>query len=46
MGLIEEKFTLEYMIKLVKEAVGSKKEYSLPYKKDSVSNLRALLIGT
>jgi hypothetical protein len=33
------------MIKLVKYAIGSEKYHSLPYKKESVSNLRALVIN-
>lgn len=45
LGLIEEEFALEYMIKLVKNTIDSKKYHSLPYKKDRVSYLRALAIG-
>jgi dGTPase len=45
LGLIEEEFALEYMIKLVKDTIDSKKYHSLPYKKDRVSYLRALAIG-
>jgi dGTPase len=45
LGLIEEEFALEYMIKLVKDTIDSKKYHSLLYKKDRVSYLRALAIG-
>ena len=45
LGLIEEEFALEYLIKLVKDTIDSKKYHSLPYKKDRVSYLRALAIG-
>ncbi|AMC11199.1 dGTPase [Lutibacter profundi] len=46
LGLIEEEFALEYLIKLVKDTINSKKYYQLKYKKDRLSYLRALAIGT
>jgi len=46
LGLIEEEFALEYLIKLVKGTIDSKKYYQLKYKKDRLSYLRALAIGT
>tara|TARA_B100000809_G_scaffold266123_1_gene327438 strand:- start:7117 stop:8451 length:1335 start_codon:yes stop_codon:yes gene_type:complete len=46
LGLIEEEFALEYLIKLVKETIDIKKYHSLKFKKDRVSYLRALAIGT
>ena len=45
LGLIEEEFTLEYMIKLVKNTIDIKKYHSLEHKTDRVSYLRALAIG-
>lgn len=45
LGLIEEEFALEYMIKLVKSTIDSKKYHSLQHKTDRVSYLRALAIG-
>lgn len=45
LGLIDEEFALEYMIKLVKDTIDSKKYHSLQHKKDRVSYLRALAIG-
>ena len=45
LGLIEEEFALEYMIKLVKDTIDSKKYHSLKQKTDRVSYLRALAIG-
>ncbi len=45
LGLIDEDYALEYMIKLVKDTIDSKKYHSLQYKKDRVSYLRALAIG-
>ena len=45
MGLIEEEFALEYMIKLVKDTIDIKKYHSLQHKTDRVSYLRALAIG-
>jgi len=46
LGLIEEEFALEYLIKLVKDSIDSKKYHQLKYKKDRLSYLRALAIGT
>lgn len=45
LGLIDEDYALEYMIKLVKDVIDSKKYHSLQYKKDRISYLRALAIG-
>ncbi len=45
LGLIEEDYALEYMIKLVKDKINSKKYHALEHKKDRVSYLRALAIG-
>ena len=45
LGLIEEEFALEYLIKLVKDTIDVKKYHSLQHKKDRVSYLRALAIG-
>ncbi len=45
LGLIDEDYALEYMIKLVKDVIDSKKYHSLKSKKDRVSYLRALAIG-
>ncbi|WP_152285881.1 deoxyguanosinetriphosphate triphosphohydrolase [Flavicella marina] len=46
LGLIEEEFALEYLIKLVKDTIDIKKYHALQHKKDRVSYLRALAIGT
>jgi len=46
LGLIEEEFALEYLLKLVKNTINSKKYRQLKYKKDRLSYLRALAIGT
>jgi len=46
LGLIEEEFALEYMIKLVKGNIDSQKYHSLKHKKDRISYLRALAINT
>jgi dGTPase len=46
LGLIDEDFALEYMIKLVKDSIDIKKYHSLKFKKERVSYLRALAIGT
>jgi len=46
LGLIEEEFALEYLIKLVKTTIDTKKYHSLQFKKDRVSYLRALAINT
>ena len=45
LGLIDEDFALEFMIKLVKDTIDTKKYHSLKHKKDRVSYLRALSIG-
>ena len=45
LGLIDEDFALEFMIKLVKDTIDIKKYHSLQHKKDRVSYLRALAIG-
>ena len=45
LGLIEEDYALEFMIKLVKNTIDTKKYHSLKHKKDRVSYLRALAIG-
>ncbi len=46
LGLIEEEFALEYLIKLVKNNINTAKYHALPFKKDRVSYLRALAINT
>ncbi len=46
LGLVDEDFALEYLIKLVKNTINTKKYYALTTKKDRVSYLRALAIGT
>jgi dGTPase len=46
LGLIEEEFALEYLIKLVKNTIDTKKYHTLKTKTDRVSYLRALAIGT
>ena len=45
LGLIDEEFALEYMIKLVKDTIDRNKYHSLKHKTDRVSYLRALAIG-
>jgi dGTPase len=45
LGLIDEEYALEYMIKLVKDTIDIKKYHSLKHTKDRVSYLRALAIG-
>lgn len=45
LGLIEEEYALEYLIKLVGTKINKDKYYSLSIKKDRVSYLRALAIG-
>ncbi len=45
LGLIDEDFALEFMIKLVKDTIDTNKYHSLQHKKDRVSYLRALSIG-
>lgn len=46
LGLIDEEFALEYLIKLVKDSIDTAKYHSLKFKKDRVSYLRALAINT
>lgn len=46
LGLIDEEFALEYLIKLVKNTIDTKKYHTLKFKKDRVSYLRALAINT
>lgn len=46
LGLISEDFALEYLIKLVKDRINTKKYNSLKYKEDRLSYLRALAINT
>lgn len=46
LGLIEEEFALEYLIKLVKNTIDTQKYHSLQHTKDRVSYLRALAINT
>lgn len=46
LGLISEDFALEYLIKLVKNTINTKKYHSLAYKEDRLSYLRALAINT
>ena len=44
LGLIDEEYALEYLIKLVKDTIDTSKYHSLKFKKDRVSYLRALAI--
>ncbi|MCF6349735.1 MAG: deoxyguanosinetriphosphate triphosphohydrolase [Flavobacteriaceae bacterium] len=46
LGLVDEEFALEYLIKLVKDTINTKKYYALTTKKDRLSYLRALAINT
>ncbi len=46
LGLISEDYALEYLIKLVKDTINTKKYNSLAYKEDRLSYLRALAINT
>ncbi|RZJ24766.1 MAG: dGTPase, partial [Flavobacterium sp.] len=46
LGLVSEDFALEYLIKLVKDSVDSKKYNALTTKEDRISYLRALAIGS
>ena len=46
LGLISEDFALEYLIKLVKDSIDSKKYNILKTKEDRISYLRALAIGS
>lgn len=45
LGLVEEDYALEYLIKLVKNTINTKKYYKLTTTKDRLSYLRALAIG-
>ncbi|MCK0130427.1 deoxyguanosinetriphosphate triphosphohydrolase [Flavobacteriaceae bacterium F08102] len=45
MGLIDEDFALEYLIKLVKDTINTEKYYQLSTKQDRLGYLRALAIG-
>jgi dGTPase len=45
LGLIDEEFALEYLIKLVKDKIDTKKYHQLVTKSNRVSYLRALAIG-
>jgi len=46
LGLIDEDFALEYLIKLVKNTIDTKKYNELKTKEDRISYLRALAIGS
>ncbi|HSD13602.1 MAG TPA: deoxyguanosinetriphosphate triphosphohydrolase [Flavobacterium sp.] len=46
LGLIQEEFALEYLIKLVKNSIDADKYKSLITKEDRISYLRALAIGS
>lgn len=46
LGLISEDYALEYLIKLVKNSINTKKYNSLEYMEDRLSYLRALAINT
>ena len=46
LGLIQEEFALEYLIKLVKNGIDKNKYNSLTTKEDRISYLRALAIGS
>ena len=46
LGLISEDYALEYLIKLVKDRINTKKYNELAYKEDRLSYLRALAINT
>lgn len=45
LGLISEDYALEYLIKLVKDTINTKKYHALQNTKDRISYLRALAIG-
>ena len=45
LGLVSEDFALEYLIKLVKDTIDTKKYQTLTTKEDRISYLRALAIG-
>ncbi|RRQ49849.1 dNTP triphosphohydrolase [Maribacter algicola] len=46
LGLISEDYALEYLIKLVKDSINTKKYNTLAYREDRISYLRALAINT
>lgn len=46
LGLISEEFALEYLIKLVKDSINTKKYNSMAFMEDRLSYLRALAINT
>ena len=46
LGLISEDYALEYLIKLVKDRINTKKYNTLSFKEDRLSYLRALAIST
>lgn len=46
LGLIQEEFALEYLIKLVKDSIDASKYNTLTTKEDRISYLRALAIGS
>ena len=46
LGLIQEEFALEYLIKLVKGSINTDKYYQLTNTKDRLSYLRSLAINT
>ena len=46
LGLIQEEFALEFLIKLVKNSIDTKKYNELKTKEDRISYLRALAIGS
>ncbi|MGY8913880.1 MAG: dGTP triphosphohydrolase, partial [Flavobacteriales bacterium] len=46
LGLIQEDFALEYLIKLVKDTINTKKYNEMVYMEDRLSYLRALAIST
>jgi dGTPase len=46
LGLIPEDFALEYLIKLVKDSINTKKYNEMAYMEDRLSYLRALAINT
>ena len=46
LGLIQEEFALEYLSKIIRKTIKPENYYALSTKKDRVSYLRALAIGT
>jgi len=46
LGLVSEDYALEYLIKLVKDSIDTKKYNTLTTKEDRISYLRALAIGS